>query len=186
MDLYSPVIPLFSPVVLRFSLMVPLFSLVFPLFSLMVLPLFFVIFPFSSVVFYLSLVFFSLLVSHISVVFSSPTPHTPLTPCPPTTLPCRQLLKITLLPPEDDLLQEDLFEEILKWKQDHIEKLDLASMKKLRFLLMACLREEETIWLMFEYFRCSPTIKINNDWQMAITSKKIYVMDDIVLLATLY
>lgn len=40
--------------------------------------------------------------------------------------------------------------------------------------------------MMFRCWKCSPAIKINSDWQMAITSKKICVINGIASLAALY
>lgn len=127
-----------SPIVDPSSPLVPFSSFVFLSPSLVV--------PFlSPVVPYPPLVPFSPLVSYILVAFSSSIPHTPLTPCSPATSPPRQLLGVISLPPEDNPSSNDPFEGTLKSKWNHVEKMDLANMKKLRFLLMTSLREEETV-----------------------------------------
>lgn len=51
---------------------------------------------------------------------------------------------------------------------------------------MAATREEETIRLMFGTCACTPAIKLNSDWQMAVISRKVCVMDGIASLAALY
>lgn len=67
-----------------------------------------------------------------------------------------------------------------------MKKIDLANIKKLRFLSIVFLREKETIGLMFRCYRFSSAIKINRNWQMTLKSKKICIIDSIALLATLY
>lgn len=67
-----------------------------------------------------------------------------------------------------------------------MKKIDLANIKKLRFLSIVFLREKETIGLMFRCCRFSSAIKINRNWQMTVKSKKICIIDSIALLATLY
>lgn len=51
---------------------------------------------------------------------------------------------------------------------------------------MAGIREEKTVQLMFGICTCTPTIKLNSDWQIVDTSRKICVMDEITFFAVLY
>lgn len=51
---------------------------------------------------------------------------------------------------------------------------------------MAITKEEETVQLIFDICACTPVIKLNNNWQIAMILKKVYVIDGIVSLVVLY
>lgn len=160
---FSLVVRLSFPIVLLFSFVVPPSSPLVLFFSPMILPPSLVVPPFSLVVSCPRLVLFSPLVPYTPMVFSFLKPNAFLIPYLPITFPSWQLVRTISLPPNDNLLQNDLSKEIFKEKRDNVKKLDSANMMKLRFLLMASSKEEETVQLTFGYCKCSSTIKIKSD-----------------------
>ena len=68
------------------------------------------------------------------------------------------------------------------------QDIDKANWNKLRCQPVAALREEETMRLIFNCCKCTPEIKLNIEWQMALLAKKINIdmTDKIVTLAPLY
>lgn len=51
---------------------------------------------------------------------------------------------------------------------------------------MATTREEKIVQLIFSCCGCTPKIKLNNEWQMFIIFKKVFVVDGIISLTILY
>ncbi len=66
--------------------------------------------------------------------------------------------------------------------------MEKANRNKLRYQPVAASREEETVWLMFSCCGCTPEIKLNIEWQMALLAKRINLdmMDGMVTLSVLH
>ncbi len=63
-----------------------------------------------------------------------------------------------------------------------------ANRNKLRYQPVTALREEETVRLMFSYCGCTPEVKLNIEWQMALLAKRINLdmTDGMVTLSALH
>ena len=66
--------------------------------------------------------------------------------------------------------------------------MDEANLNKLRCQPVAASREEETVRLMFSCCGCTPEVKLNIEWQMALLAKKVNLdmTDEMVTLAALH
>ncbi len=63
-----------------------------------------------------------------------------------------------------------------------------SNRNKFRYQLVATSREEETVQFMFSYYKCTPEVKLNIEWQMAFLAKKIHLdmTDKMVTLSALH
>lgn len=96
------------------------------------------------------------------------------------------MIRFTLLLPKDNLLSKNIISLIKKIQKQLQDKINLANRKKLNLQPIVAIREKRIVQLIFCISTYTLAIKLNSDWQIAVISRKMYIIDRIVFFAALY
>ncbi len=99
-----------------------------------------------------------------------------------------RVFRATSLPYEEDYVVQRSSSPLLTSRKRLRLDMEEANRNKLRYQPVAASREEETIRLMFSYYRCTSEVKLNIKWPMAFLAKKINldITDEMLTLSALY